>query len=111
MDDDTTGAEAEDEEYAEEAEEEGGWEERGRKIEKGSNTGRRKKDAPPSPTPWSCRKRRRCLIRIWVISSSSWDHPPCIRSCTFPPVPVMAKMFKRMERGYRDTAATMTAVI
>ena len=110
MDDDATGAEAEDEEYAEETEEEGSWEERGRKIEKGRNTGRRKK-TPPLPHPRSWRKRRRCMIRIWAISSSSWAHPPRIRPCTCPPVPVMMNMLNSMERGYRNTAATATAVI
>ena len=80
-------------------------------MAKGRHTGRsNEKDAPPPNPPWSWRKRRRCLIRIWVISSSSWACPPRIRPCTCLPVPVMTKMLKRTERRYRDTVETTAAV-
>ena len=113
-DDDATGAGAE-AENAEDTEEKWRWEGRGIKTEKGRNTSKSddKKKRPPPSHPRSRQKRRRCLIRIWVISSYSWAFPPpiCIHLCTRPPVPVTMNILKRMERGYRDTAATMAAVV
>ena len=44
-----------------------------------------------------------------VISLSSWacsTHP-----CPCPPVPVLTKLLKRIEQGYRDPAVTTSAVV